>query len=391
MDEEEELKELEILPSDNLIVTCRTEEELSTLEVYVYNDKENNLYVHHDIMLPSFPLAVEWMDYKTDGQANRVAVGTFEPEIEIWDLDIVDAAFPTLILGSKLDGNGKIIKSKGKKKSKSTTVLPDRHISAVTCLSWNKHHRNLLLSGSADKSIKLWDLETGKAVQSYEHHTDKVVALAWHPTETTVFLSGGYDQGGRVCVLDSRAPGQVQSWLLGSDVECLAWDPFHPERFFVSTENGLVRCYDARNYSQDPLFTIHAHDAAVSALAINPFVEGLLITGSGDKTVKIWDIRNGQCKCLASKELEVGKVFTAEFCVDSPFVLAVSGSKGKLTLWNLNDNGSVQRHFGIGKETSDRPEILAMPSDSEESDQEEEEEEMEDSEKMEESEEEMEE
>ena len=32
--------------------------DLSTLEVYVYNDVEDAFYVHHDLVLPSFPLAL---------------------------------------------------------------------------------------------------------------------------------------------------------------------------------------------------------------------------------------------------------------------------------------------------------------------------------------------
>ena len=31
--------------------------------ISVYNEELSNLYVHHDILLPSFPLAVEWLDY----------------------------------------------------------------------------------------------------------------------------------------------------------------------------------------------------------------------------------------------------------------------------------------------------------------------------------------
>jgi len=35
--------------------------EFSSLEIYIYADKKNNLFVHHDITLSAFPLAIEWL------------------------------------------------------------------------------------------------------------------------------------------------------------------------------------------------------------------------------------------------------------------------------------------------------------------------------------------
>jgi periodic tryptophan protein 1 len=49
-----------------------------------------------------------------------VAVGTFEPEIEIWDLDVIDVPTPVATLGGQQDREKSIedIKEKGKKKNK---------------------------------------------------------------------------------------------------------------------------------------------------------------------------------------------------------------------------------------------------------------------------------
>lgn len=129
-EEEEEKREWQILPSDNLILATKTEEEVSTLEVYVYDDQaeasdnedededqghHSNLYVHHDMMLPSFPLCVEWLDFRVgkgreivsdpSAPGNFAAIGTFDPEIEIWNIDAVDSPVPDLILGQKDDDN----------------------------------------------------------------------------------------------------------------------------------------------------------------------------------------------------------------------------------------------------------------------------------------------
>lgn len=65
LEELEDKDDLHLLPSDFLIVAARAPEDddIATIEYYVYEEAEDNLYVHHDIMLPSYPLCLEWMDW----------------------------------------------------------------------------------------------------------------------------------------------------------------------------------------------------------------------------------------------------------------------------------------------------------------------------------------
>src|SRR6266542_3071056 len=98
---DEDAEDIKILPTDNLLVVAKTEDELSHLEICVYEESKDNFYVHHDIMITSFPLCLEWLDFRlgrkaelvdsvsTGAAGNYVAVGTFEPVIEIWDLDTI--------------------------------------------------------------------------------------------------------------------------------------------------------------------------------------------------------------------------------------------------------------------------------------------------------------
>ena len=75
------------------IVMCFAPAQFSTLEIYVYEETQDNVYAHHDIPLPVFPLCLEWMDFTpaaciTQGatpgsDGNMVAVGTFAPHIEV--------------------------------------------------------------------------------------------------------------------------------------------------------------------------------------------------------------------------------------------------------------------------------------------------------------------
>jgi periodic tryptophan protein 1 len=236
--DDDEREELQILTTDNLLLAARIEDEVAHLEVYVYEDDQDNLYVHHDIMLPAYPLCVEWLNVAVgnsddaEAGANFAAIGTMDPDIEIWDLDVVDCMYPKTILGQGVDED-ESKKKKKKKKSKSRKPSPTHHVDAVLALAANRAHRNLLASASADATVKLWDLNTGACARSYGMHADKACAAAWNPREATVLLTGGYD--GTVVATDMRAPeADAPRWAVGSDVESVRWDPHRGEVFYVS-------------------------------------------------------------------------------------------------------------------------------------------------------------
>lgn len=362
-DENDEKEELQILSTDNMLVAAKVEDEVAHLEIYVYEDEADNLYVHHDIMLPAIPLCVEWLDLPVgkgivdpDSRGNYVAVGTFDPDIELWDLDTIDCMYPNAILGQGGENEGAIVgedtagkKKKKRKKSKKANDL--YHVDAILALAANRQHRNLLASSSADKTVKLWDLNTTQCAKSYSYHTDKVCSIAWHPKETTILLSGSYDR--TIVAADMRAPeAKKPRWGVESDVESVVWDPHDPNFFYVTTENGLIHFHDFRFVptspeGSKPIWKLQAHDQSVSSFDVNPVIPGFLATGSTDKEVKLWDIQPSGPSMVVSRNLGVGKVFSTKFAPDPEvsFRLAVAGSKGSMQIWDTSTNAAVRRVF----------------------------------------------
>lgn len=403
IDDQEEKKEFQIYPTDNLVLATRTEDEVSYLDVYIYDDgagapngeeepedmldddvakgmvRDSNLYVHHDIMLPAFPLCVEWVNYKPNQSnieegdmniGNFAAIGTFDPQIEIWNLDCIDKAFPDLILGEPEQNSFSAIKkNKKKKKKKSATHITTHHTDAVLSLTHNKIHRSVLASTSADQTVKLWDLNSGNAVRSFNsiHGKKTVSSSQWHSQEASILLTGGYD--GTVGITDVRIADEsnmTKNYNIGNgeEVENVSWGhPSAPEIFYAGTDGGNIYCFDIRNEAK-PLWTLHAHDSGISSLAINSYIPGMLMTSAmGEKVVKLWkcplDSQKGPSMVL-SRDFDVGNVLTTAFANDMEVggCLTVGGASGALKMWDTFSNRAVANAF--------RPELKQLQKEARE-------------------------
>jgi len=354
--------------TDALLLAAVTEEDFSSIEVHVFDETNGSLFVHHDIALPAMPLSLAWVGADN---LSHVAVGTFLPLIEVWNLDVMDVLEPAMILGGVQAGAPGASQG-GPELPGGMKLTTDAHTGAVMSLSWNRIVETALASGSADHTVKVWDLSTQKAVRTFEHHKDKVNCVLWHPVEESVLASGSFDK--TVRILDSRmspndAIAASKLYSFSSDIESLVFNPHNPAQIVVATEDGAIAAYDMRA-GDSALFSFKAHSEAVSSLSFSSSVRGLLSTASSDKTVRVWDYdalckdpENKKHKWVASKEMNVGQLFDCSFYGDSPFLLASAGSEGSIALWDCEENAKVEACFKgrVVDATSGVPESAPAP------------------------------
>lgn len=92
----------------------------------------------------------------------------------------------------------------------SATQATDGHADAINALSFNPASEYVLATGSADKSIGLWDLRNLKSkLHALVGHADSVTSLAWHPFEESILGSSSYDK--RICFWDLSRVGEEQT------------------------------------------------------------------------------------------------------------------------------------------------------------------------------------
>lgn len=119
--EDSDQEDFQLRKTDNLLVAGHFDEDICSLNIYVYNSSERHYFIHHDLMIGSYPICLEWLDYDPteESSVNYVAVGTMNPWIELWDLDIVDSLEPEFVLGSQ-----KKIKKKKRSSEKTKNIGP---------------------------------------------------------------------------------------------------------------------------------------------------------------------------------------------------------------------------------------------------------------------------
>eukprot|EP00898_Chlorokybus_atmophyticus_P005036 jgi/Chlat1/5533/Chrsp369S05397 len=79
-------------------------------------------------------------------------------------------------------------------------AVKDAHKSDLHCVDWNAHNEHLVLTGSADSTVRLFDrrkLSTtsngAAAVHIFSGHKEPITTVQWSPDKATVFASGGED------------------------------------------------------------------------------------------------------------------------------------------------------------------------------------------------------
>ncbi|MEB3831763.1 serine/threonine-protein kinase [Phormidium sp. CCY1219] len=183
-----------------------------------------------------------------------------------------------------------------------------------------------LATGSADKTIRLWNLENGSRMLTIAGpgaHWGPVNALAFSP-DGRILASASDDN--TIKIWDLRSGTRLRTIQAGSPVNAIAFTP-DGRRIASGASDKTVKIWDLASGAR--LLTLRAHAHPVLSVAISP--DGnTLASGSSDNTIQVWNLRTGERKYqLAGDSSWVRSVAIGP----QGKVLASSG--GTIELWNL--------------------------------------------------------
>lgn len=182
-------------------------------------------------------------------------------------------------------------------------------------------------------------------------HKTEGYGLSWSPFREGHLLSGSDDA--QICLWDVHGPlgsgarevqaREIYTGHLGV-VEDVAWHSKHEHMFGSVGDDKQLLLWDTRKPSSDPssrLNSVEAHQAEVNCLSFNPFNEYVLATGSADKTVAIFDIRNLSQR-VHTFQNHTEEVFQIGWSPKHETILASCGADRRLMCWDLSRIGDEQ-------------------------------------------------
>ncbi|XP_009802647.1 uncharacterized protein [Nicotiana sylvestris] len=176
----------------------------------------------------------------------------------------------------------------------------EKHRGCVNTVSFNVDG-DIVISGSDDQKVILWDWETGKVVLSFHsgHHNNVFQAKIMPYTDDRSIVTCAAD--GQVRQAQILEHGKVETKLLAKHqgrAHKLAIEPASPHIFYTCGEDGLVQHIDLRTNTATELFTCRPQRMRrymsilhLNAITIDPRNPYLFAVAGSDEFTRIFDIR----------------------------------------------------------------------------------------------------
>lgn len=187
------------------------------------------------------------------------------------------------------------------------------------------HDSKLVLSGSDDETIKIWDGSTGECLHSLQGHSSFVRSVAFSH-DSTILASGSLDN---TIKLWNSATGECLHTLQGhiSNVTSVAFS--HGSKLLASGSwDGTIRLWNSS--TGECLHTFYADMHRVNSIAFS-HDSSLLVSGLLGNTIKLWDTATR--KCLHTLQGHSDNVRSVAFSHDSKLVLSGSNDN-TIKLWD---------------------------------------------------------
>ncbi|KAJ7593109.1 WD40-repeat-containing domain protein [Mycena floridula] len=220
------------------------------------------------------------------------------------------------------------------------------HTDSVTSVAWS-FDGQMIATGGMDGKIRLWRRVGTENYRLWEFLTelqgpDEVMFLRWHP-KGNVLLAGSNDSTLWLWQLPSGTTMQVFAGHTGA-VQCGEFTP-DGKRIVTACADGILMFWDPR--SPTPIFKITADDArfnldGITSIGVNPS-STLAVVGGANGGVRVVSLSKGEVVSTLGGHTEGESIEAVQFIELSgtattagPGVAVTGATDGKICIWDLS-------------------------------------------------------
>lgn len=134
---------------------------------------------------------------------------------------------------------------------------------SISCLKTSKIKQNLILGGSNEGVVCVWDNNTNRSKFVIEAHKAPVNAVAFSPINTDLIVTTGSDR--QCCFFDIVDNKCIATLAVENNITAVDFSP-DGTYFVMASQNGYMFVFDSRNI-QESVYSFHAHPTSIKHLS----------------------------------------------------------------------------------------------------------------------------
>lgn len=194
------------------------------------------------------------------------------------------------------------------------------------------HHHKQHTFATGGPTLQLWDTARSEAVQSFEWGADSVTRVRFNPAEHN--LVGALSNDRSVTLYDLRTGSAMQKAVMQTRANAIAWNPMEAFHFTLASEDSSLYTFDMRKL--DHAICVHIdHVSAVLAVDYSPTGKQF-VSGSYDRTVRIWSVSEPRSETVYHTK-RMQRLFCTAWSMDAAYVFSGSDDTN-VRIWRAKAN-----------------------------------------------------